>query len=566
MKKKLMISIIGTMTLSLIIVTMLFVTLINFKNEEFIRNQLKKNNQLIINQIELGILNDEHSYEKLYKETDLRVTIIDKNGEVIIDSQADSESMENHNNRKEVIEAREIGNGTSIRYSETLQKRMMYYATAHDKMVIRSSMFVDVITGLEGQYLKYYLTILAFVFLISLLISSRLTYAIIKPIKDLEATTSKIAKGQFDRRASFFSNDEIGQLAVTFNKMADRLQLTIKDSIDKRDKLEAILKSMDSGVIAIDDYSKIIMLNPYAKRIFGINENVIGYNINSFIDEENFEQIFNDNHNVKEIKINNVIEKHLKIKTADIISESSKIGTVAVIHDITDIRRLENMRSQFVANVSHELKTPLTSIKGFAETLKYVDDKETRDKFLNIINDETERLTRLINDILTLSDIEQYKPNTNNVDFEVNKIVNEVYSLTKSMAKKKKILLVKTMEGNPILTGNPDGFKQMLINLVENAIKYSENGDTVYVHSRIQGYKYVVAVKDTGCGIPEEHIPRLFERFYRVDKARSRDRGGTGLGLAIVKHIVMSFEGNITVNTKINSGSEFIVDIPINME
>ncbi|GAA0176975.1 HAMP domain-containing sensor histidine kinase [Clostridium sediminicola] len=567
MKRKLMISIISTMVISLITVTLLFVALINFKNEENIKKELRMNNQIIINNLKLGLHDFNNDYSQLYKQTNIRVTIIDKFGFVIVDSEVNSKYMENHNNRQEIIDARKIGYGSSIRYSETLKKRMVYFTSQYDEgIIIRSSMAVDVITGLEGQYLKYYLLILVFVFVLSLIISSKLSYVIVKPIKDLETTTSKIAAGYFDNRASKFSNDEIGHLAITFNKMADRLQLTIRDSIDKRDKLEAILKSMDGGVIAVDNEKKIIMLNPYARKIFGIDDIVIGLNIEDIIEESILSQIFDPDSNVKEIKIDNLIEKNLKVKTADIISENLKIGTVAVIYDITDIRRLENMRSQFVANVSHELKTPLTSIKGFSETLKYVDDKETKDKFLNIINDETDRLTRLINDILTLSDIEQYGTMKNSIDFEVNKVIDEVYTLTKPMAKNKKILLVKTIEGSPLLYGNPDSFKQMVINLVDNAIKYSENGGTVYIHSRIEGFTYVISIKDTGIGIPNEHIPRLFERFYRVDKARSRDRGGTGLGLAIVKHIVISFGGKILVNSNIGIGSEFIIEIPIDIK
>lgn len=236
------------------------------------------------------------------------------------------------------------------------------------------------------------------------LFSSKLSYVIVKPLKELEFITFRIAKGEYDRRVNIVSQDEIGQLAKTFNHMADQLQYTLKDSLEKQNKLESILKSMDSGVIAVDKEYKVIIINPYAQKIFGIKEDIIGKNLMNFIKDYELGEIFKNSEDNKEIQISWPEKKILKIKTADIISNKRRIGIVAVVQDITDIKRLENMRSQFVANVSHELKTPLTSIKGFAETLKYVEDKDTREKFLSIINDETDRLTRLISDILILSD------------------------------------------------------------------------------------------------------------------------------------------------------------------
>jgi len=232
-----------------------------------------------------------------------------------------------------------------------------------------------------------------------------------------------------------------------------------------------------------------------------------------------------------------------------------------VVHDITEVKRLENMRTEFVANVSHELKTPLTSIKGFAETLKYVDDIETRDKFLNIINDEAERLTRLISDILLLSDIEQQRESKKE-KVNVNKAIGDVYNLIKNTADKKNIILSIEGEDVPDLIGDGDRFKQMLINLVDNGVKYCESGDKVVISRRNEKRYCVISVEDTGNGIPQEYIPRLFERFYRVDKARSRAKGGTGLGLAIVKHIVLSFKGNIAVESKVGVGTKFIIKIP----
>ncbi|WP_367664740.1 two-component system histidine kinase PnpS [Clostridium sp.] len=395
------------------------------------------------------------------------------------------------------------------------------------------------------------------------MLSVKLSQIIMEPINELEFVTSRITKGDFNRRVNAFYADEVGDLARTFNNMADKLQDTIEEVTVKQNRLEAILKSMDSGVIAIDRNSKIIMMNPYAKKIFDIHKDIIGENLMDHIRDFEFEAVFNDtSEGYKELKIYWPEEKDLRIKTADIINHRELIGTVAVVQDVTDIKRLENMRSEFVANVSHELKTPLTSIKGFAETLKYVDDEETKERFLGIINDEAERLTRLIEDILVLSNIEQNRENViENID--VDETLKDIYYLIKNTADKKSIELIFDLHSNINLNGNRDKFKQMMINVIDNGIKYSEEGGCVRVISKVVENNCIITIKDNGVGIDKEHIPRLFERFYRVDKARSRAKGGTGLGLAIVKHIIKSFNGSINVNSELGNGTEFIITLPL---
>ncbi|MCY6356753.1 two-component system histidine kinase PnpS [Clostridium sp. ZS2-4] len=564
MKNKLMLSILSTIILSLAMVTALYMTIINYQNEENIKKSLEINNKLVMNLLEENVISDKSIYFKNFNRSNFRVTLIDTKGKVIYDSDALPDEMDNHNQRKEIIEARKFGNGYSVRFSKSLKKTMMYYASAlKDGYVIRSSMPMEVVTGFEGKYLKYYLIVLIIVFSISVIFSSKLSYVIVKPIKDLEFITARIAKGEFDRRVCINSNDEIGQLAETFNNMADKLQYTLRDSIEKQNKLQAILKSMDSGVIAVDRKNRVIIINPYAQKIFGVEKEIIGHNLMDCIRDYELEDIFKNNIEYKEIKILWPEEKILKVRTADIVSNKEHIGTVAVVQDVTDIRRLENMRSQFVANVSHELKTPLTSIKGFAETLRYVEDVKIREKFLGIIDNETERLTRLISDILTLSDIEQNREVKVKEVINVNSVIKDAYNLMKNTADMKEIDIELIIKNSPKICGDKDRFKQMLINLIDNAIKYSENGDKVYIGTEIKEKKCILWIEDTGPGIPKEHIPRLFERFYRVDKARSRARGGTGLGLAIVKHIVLNFEGEIYVESELGSGTKFIVEIPL---
>lgn len=565
MKKKIIRTILGVLILSVIILTILFTKIIDHQYMENIKQDLSENNDFVISIMKSNNGIDKDSF---FKENlgirKMRVTYINSLGNVILDSKADKESMDNHNNRPEIIEARKNGIGYSLRYSASLRKNMLYVATAVEGgYIIRSSMPVDIINSFEKRFVSYYLVVLVIVLIFAVFVSYRLAQIIVKPIKDLKTITFQVANGKVYKRIVNFPNDEIGDLAKAFNNMSDKLQKSLKETTVKQIRLEAILKSMDSGVIAIDKDYKLIMINPYAKEIFGINKDIIGYKLMDMIRDFELENVFkHSSEEYSEIKLLWPKERELRIRTAEIISEGEAIGTVAVVQDITDIRRLENMRSQFVANVSHELKTPLTSIKGFAETLKDVEDAEQRDKFLDIINDEAERLTRLINDILILSSLEQHREGkTENIN--VNEVVEEVYELMKHTADTKEIEIDLSTSQLPNITGDRDKLKQAIINLVDNAIKYSEARAQISMVTRLEENKCVIIVEDTGVGMSKEHLNRIFERFYRIDKARSRAQGGTGLGLAIVKHIVLNFRGTIDVESEIGKGTRFTIRIPV---
>ncbi|WBW99630.1 two-component system histidine kinase PnpS [Oceanirhabdus sp. W0125-5] len=560
MKKKLMIYILGFFTLFLITLTILFSSIFNRQYEENVKNNLKTNSKLIINSLE----NDPNMHFQHYtnEEEDLRITIINEDGKVIQDTHADEELLDNHIMREEIQQARESGEGYSIRYSNSLNTSMVYYAVKYKNKYIRTALPIHYVNMFSGKYFAYYLYSVVIIFLVSIWFSNKIAYVIVKPIKNLEVTTERIAKGDLTRRVQVTSDDEIGKLGKSFNKMAMQLESMIKEVTDKQNRLEAILGSMDSGLLALDRNRNIIMINSFAKSMFKIKGDVIGERLDKCIDNQELAKLFStDIQEYVEITIDTNERRYFRVKTADIINVNDHIGTVAVLQDITDIKRLEKMRTQFVANVSHELKTPLTSIKGFAETLKDVDDVETKNKFLDIINTEAERLTRLINDILTLSHIEQQTEMVNESVY-VNEIIDDVYNLIKSTKKGKERDIRMELQSVAPLWGDSDKFKQMLINLVDNAVKYSESGDKIYIRSYYDKGSCIIEVEDTGVGISEHKIPRLFERFYRVDKARSRETGGTGLGLAIVKHIVIAFNGKINVESQKGVGTKFIVSIP----
>lgn len=562
MRKKLTIYFSIAIIFTVVIMSLLLTKIFDYKEQEILKGYLRSNNRFIEN-----IIKDYNKLD-LYdlNSKEIRVTYMDSYGKVIFDTHIPKNELESHSNRDEFKIAKEKGEGVSIRYSESAKKNTIYLATKLENgNVLRSSMYIDSFKVINSRFMNYYMFVIVLIIMLSVCLSIKLTYIIVKPIKDLDEVTSKIAKGELSRRVNINSKDEIGKLGENFNFMAEKLEETINEVLDKQNRLEAILKCMDSGIIAVDRNFKVIMVNPYAERIFGIKKNIIGENLLDNIRSFELENLLVNNDNeYREIKIMFPEERDLRIKTTDIINRNEHIGTVAVVQDITDIKNLENIRSQFVTNVSHELKTPLTSIKGFSETLKEVDDVELKNKFLDIINSEAERLTRLINDILTLSHIEQQKEVKEQI-IDLNKILEDVYLLIKTTADKKQIKL--ELQNNDIgqLLADADKFKQMIINLVDNAVKYTEAGGCVKIIPKSHNEYFSISIEDNGVGISKDEIPRLFERFYRVDKARSRANGGTGLGLAIVKHIVILFNGTIEVQSTLGKGSIFKIKIPYNV-
>ena len=393
----------------------------------------------------------------------------------------------------------------------------------------------------------------------------------IRPINDLTTMATAMATGgSYENKIHVSTMDEVGQLGKAFNLLSERLHETISDLADKENKLISILTSMDDGVVVLDKYERILLINPVAERLFNINYNATGRYFIETIRNNDFNDIIKNipNEDV-ELTIKSSVVRNLRIRTTSVVNydkTNEQLGLLMVIQDITKIKTLEKMRTDFVANVSHELKTPLTSIKGFAETLKFVKDKATKDKFLDIIYVESERLTRLINDILTLSEIENKDFLENAQRININESIQDVVYIMEHVARSKNIHLnydFKSTEEDLFINGDNDKFKQMIINLVDNAIKYTNSEGTVNIQIVQDGIEAKISIQDNGIGISEEHISRLFERFYRVDKARSRSIGGTGLGLAIVKHIVILLNGRIHTISELGIGTEFTIYLPL---
>lgn len=389
-----------------------------------------------------------------------------------------------------------------------------------------------------------------------------LTRMLLSPLEQLTEATAHIASGELSYRIALNDLEDLAPIADHFNGLADRLEGTILDSLNHQNQLDAILGSMNSGVVAVDQNDRILIFNAFARGIFGVWTEAIGRNIRDVIKTTDLEELMQVSDEFRELSLHRATNTVVRYKTTELITDRNfHRGKVTVIQDVTDLKKLETMRSQFVANVSHELKTPLTSIKGFAETLRDVDDPIVRKKFLDIIDNEAERLSRLIEDILSLSAIENQERKARDL-IDAGEATASVLHLFEVQARDRNVELSLLIKGEPQFIGDDDMYREMVINLVDNAIKYTDSGGRVKLRLEEGEDVITLTVQDTGAGIPAEHLPRLFERFYRVDKSRDRAKGGTGLGLAIVKHIVLSFGGHIAVDSKVGEGTTFTVQLP----
>jgi two-component system sensor histidine kinase VicK len=404
--------------------------------------------------------------------------------------------------------------------------------------------------------------------LVTVIIGFFLARSITKPIKDVTKKVREMSKGNFDQNVEVMSNDEIGQLAMMFNFLTKELKKNISQVYQEKSKMETTFNYMADGVITFDLGGKVIHANPVAKVILEIdNENEIdGDELLSEIDYQlsigNLKE-YNYTGNTM-VNINDYI---YNINYAPFKNEMNEIGGVIfVIQDITEQQKLENMRKEFVANVSHELKTPITTIKSYAETLLEgaLEDKETSESFLKVINSESDRMSRLVKDLLRLSRIEYNQADWNKIHINPCEILQEIVKKLKMMADEKGQSLDYIPFNNSLqVLFDKDGLEQVFQNIIGNAIKYTPEKGNISVRCEALGDKVIITIKDNGIGISKEHYERIFERFYRVDKARSRDLGGTGLGLAIAKHIAEAHGAEIEVESEVDKGTEFRVIIPI---
>lgn len=513
-----------------------------------------------------------------YSNHEPRITIIDTNGKVLADSDDDPAKMENHANRPEFrqVITQHKASGESIRSSHTLGYNMMYVANPVKEngkvtAVIRTSIALDRIDAvLKGLWFSLGLA-MAVAFLISGWISYVLARKFTRPIEASIEVSNRLIEKDYDSRVHINASGELRQLAKAINNLAHNLKQQMNEIDENEQQLTAVLENMDSGVMLIQTSGRIMLVNRAMEEMTGLSSGkLIGkrhieagksFGLSQLIDRSlKTGERFRD-----EVHLYYPKERILDAHIAPYVGESGELrGVVAVLHDVTETRRLEQIRSEFVANVSHELKTPVTSVKGFAETLLdgAMYDEATLREFLKIIYDESDRLHRLISDILDLSRIEQHRIPLKMEQLNVVDVITETAQTMRKRIEKKQLELVLPQKRHVMMEADKDRLRQILLNLVTNAIAYTPDKGRIEISLIERENELDLIVSDTGIGISEKDLPRIFERFYRVDKARSRQSGGTGLGLAIVKHLVESYHGKIRVESEEGKGSTFIVTLP----
>lgn len=492
-----------------------------------------------------------------------RVTVIAPDGVVIGDSEVPAThlgDLENHLYRPEVQEALKSGHGTAIRYSATLHTDMLYVAVPFDSPEIRGGIIrlalplAAVNKAMTGMHATLGISLLV-AFILSLVFSDILSRLTSRPLRQVAAIASEIGRGDFRRRLPAEWHDELGDLARIMNDMATRLEEQLTSLAAERNRLDAILAGMGEGLMVTDGDGAITLVNPAFRRLFAVHEDIVGRPLSHISRHPALHLSYravrdNGSELQEEMVIHAGGEKTLGTHWVPLAGDKESNGVVAVFHDISDLKRLEKVRKDFVANVSHELRTPVTVIKGYAETLLegvLAEDPARATRFVEIIHNHSGRLTDLITDLLSLSELESTNFSLQLQAISLEGTIRRACTLLEGKADGKNITLLPPMGELPSVLADQGRLEQVLINLVDNGVKYTPAGGQISISVREEGEFVRISVRDTGPGIPTESIPRLFERFYRVDAGRSRIEGGTGLGLAIVKHIVLLHGGTVQV-------------------
>ena len=509
---------------------------------------------------------------------DSRVTVISLDGTVLGDTGLTDfgpEELENHLYRPEVQEALASGTGVSIRFSTTIRKNMLYVAVPFGKEkpagVIRLALPLSDIDVVSGKVKNTLFASLAAAFLLISLGSLIASAIITRSIKDMASAARHVAGGGSVKKVPVRGNDEISDLAGAFNYMSEEMNSRIEEVISGRNRLETVLLSMFDGVMVVGSRGEISLINRALRDILKVSGDPVGKKPFEILRNPDLQDItdkaltLSGKVETKEISILMPEERTLLVHASPIKREGRSEGAVLVFHDITELRRLEKIRRDFVANVSHELRTPASNIKGFTETLLggALDDRDHAEEFLRIIQDNSDRLVKLVEDLLELSRIESGRIAPDQKSCSVRRIAEGVVRGIGKKAFEKNITLSNHIDENiPDVMADESMLAQVFLNLIDNAIRYTPSGGAVKLSARQSGDMITVSVQDNGRGIDQKHIPRIFERFYCVDKARSRDTGGTGLGLSIVKHIVRDHGGRVFVESVPEQGSTFSFTIP----
>jgi two-component system phosphate regulon sensor histidine kinase PhoR len=505
----------------------------------------------------------------------VRVTVIAADGRVLGDSQGDPQSMENHANRPEVLEARAKGEGRSVRRSATLNRDFLYLAVRQNtspgpSAVLRFALAPETVDEVLRSFRHKLWVASFFILLIAGAASLLFSRSFTDRVERLKEFSRRVAEGDFRPLPRDSSGDALGALGVSLNRTAARLDRTIQTLTEERNLSSAILGSMVEGVAVVNGSERLVFANPGFAEILGLDvPPTSGSALVEVVRQtellEAVRQVLGGEPRVQSEIVTGTLRQHYFAITVAAVRAGDTTGAVVVLHDITELRMLERVRRDFVANVSHEFRTPLTAIQGFAETLLAgaIDDSLNRTRFLEIILEHSRRLARLTEDLLMLSKMDAERLELEICRLSVSQLIESCLETAQRRGAEKDLRISVNMPQNlPDVAGDRRRLAEVLQNLLDNAIQYTLPGGQIVVSAVSAEEEIVLTVSDTGIGIPKADQPRIFERFYRVDVARSREAGGTGLGLAIAKHLVEVHGGRLWVDSEVGQGSQFHFSLP----
>lgn len=550
-----------------------------------VEDRLSKNALLVKGIIQKDYESRTPSYEidtlikNIGRDLNERITFIDRHGTVLGDTEIAPEDLpdiEDHSRRPEYIDAFQASHGMAIRYSTTLKMDMMYVAVKAAprgeflgvvRVAVPLTQVKKLIQRTEYSLAMAFMLCAVLILILNIFVSRRLSH----PVEEITRAAEEISKGNFDVKARYGAKGELATLGRSINLMALEIKKKVREITQEKETLKTILRGMSNGVMVVDALGEIILINRVLEDLLQRSSDVSGKPPVEVIRKAELQNGFSEvldkgeTFNMELSVATPEADKVFDVTIARLVLQDGIGGAVAVFHDITDLKRVEQMRKDFVANVSHELRTPLTSIKGYAETLcdEGIKDVSKAQSFAQIILKHANRLSTLVQDLLSLTQLESQSTLILKNEIDLRKVLDAAVLVVKHSAETKNLnIRTESVPEKTMVWANRDQMGQALINLFDNAVKYTPEGGSITVSVADAGDEVHITVADTGIGIPREHLNRIFERFYRVDKNRSRELGGTGLGLSIVKHIVQSHGGSVWVQSELEGGSAFSFSLP----
>jgi two-component system phosphate regulon sensor histidine kinase PhoR len=500
-----------------------------------------------------------------------RVTVIGTDGTVLADSEADPQKMENHATRPEFVQALKGVVGTSSRPSDTLHVQFLYVAIPIEGGALRLALPLAQVDARLREIRSRVLQMTLLSLIPAIFLAAWIARRVSNQLSGIMGFSKELATGNFQATPPAFAGGELGALGRTLSGAAGHLQSMFDQLQEERSRFAAAINGIGEGILVADRKLRVILFNPAMEQMFPSERLNVGMSLDQWSQQqvsELFGQVLAEGKSCSvELTTHVPVERAWKVSCAPITSPKGKVqAVVAVFYDITELERVDRMRKDFVINVSHELRTPLAAIQGYAETLLdgAIDEPDNNRRFVKILWQNAERLAQLTSDLMTLSQIEVSAREFTFLPHSVKDLLVQSTDSIRALTEKQQIRVqVDSVPETLEVECDPGAIHQILNNLLDNAAKYTPEGGQITVGARRTGNEVEFYVRDTGIGITSEHIPRLFERFYRVDKARSRALGGTGLGLAIVKHLVLAHHGTVRVESQLGVGSTFFFRIPL---